>query len=83
MSARKPVLPAATELLPPPGRDEDGDQARAELRAAEAVIRAARQVHPGHDYNLTTGNHVAATDCRGCRLERALARLDRVTRGSK
>lgn len=76
MSARKPVLPWLKEALAFWCHRTQGtaahEQAKAELTAAEAVIRACRR-----SQRLVCK---AGCDCICCR---ALARLDRVTRGSK
>ena len=49
---------------------------RAELRALESVARAAVAFNPPHGHD---GNRAARiVGCPGCRLDRALARLDKV-----
>ena len=73
MSARKPVLPKVAWWLSAFGEDDDlKREANTERLAAETVIRACRRAQ-----RMVCK---AGCDCICCR---ALARLDRVTRGSK
>jgi hypothetical protein len=53
------------------------EAARAELRAILSVARAATKANVDHDYSIRDGRHI--TDCRGCAVERALKRLDKVS----
>lgn len=74
MSERKPVLPAIRNRMAARNDRED-----AEIRAAEAVIRAARRDLRAYDGEGADEQWDSAE-----RLRSALARLDRVTgRGSK
>lgn len=81
--SRKPVLPAlqgAVRSIPtyPVAMGEEKVRARAELRAAESVIRAAKRVDVLHSQRCRVAGANQKT-CAGCRLMAAFRRLDALT----
>jgi hypothetical protein len=80
MSKRKMILPELTRIA----RERDWKPADDELRAAEAVIRAARAFHHAYmECPSDPSDAMEIIDMHVLVFRRALARLDRLTKGGK